>query len=288
MSISLGKAVNSAGEKTIASRALTFHFCVFTYMIKSASNNQLKSWKKLQMGKYRKRSGQFMAEGVRCVEQILENGSIEIEELIIQKGWNADQLSDKTDLPFFELEASDFESVSDTDNPQGIVAVCKIPQESSVEDLSQKPGVILATDAIQDPGNLGTIIRTACWFDVAGILFGTGTVDPFHPKVVRSTAGATGVLPYLSGNLNDLLPSFELENWTTFLLDAGEGSKNLDERPKSEKSIFVVGNEGNGISDEIFKNGRHRIKIDGKPAQVESLNAAVACSIVLYEFSKKH
>lgn len=239
------------------------------------------------MGKYRKRNQRFLAEGVRCVEQILENGKIEVEELIIQKGWNPDQLSAKTNLPFYELEASDFESVSDTDNPQGIVAVCKIPQESSVEDLSQKSGVILATDAIQDPGNLGTIIRTACWFDVAGILFGTGTVDSFHPKVVRSTAGATGILPYLSGNLSDLLSSFEHENWTTFLLDAGEGSKNLDKSPKPEKSILVVGNEGNGISGELFKNGRHRIKIDGNPDQVESLNAAIACSISLYDFSKR-
>lgn len=254
-------------------------------MIQPASNNQLKNWKKLQMGKYRKRSGQFLAEGVRCVEQIIENGRIEVEELIIQKGWNPEQLSIKRDLSFFELDASDFETVSDTDNPQGIVAVCKIPQESGVENLSKKSGVILATDAIQDPGNLGTIIRTACWFDVAGILFGTGTVDSFHPKVVRSTAGATGVLPSLSGNLDDLLPSFERENWTTFLLDGGEGSKNLVERPKSDKSILVVGNEGNGVSDELFRDGRHSIKIDGNPNQVESLNAAIACSIALYKFS---
>lgn len=239
------------------------------------------------MGKYRKRSGQFLAEGVRCVEQILENGKVEVQELIIEKGWDAGQLTVRTDVPLYELEASDFETVSDTDSPQGVVAVCKIPKESSVESLSQKSGMILATDAIQDPGNLGTIIRTACWFDVAGILFGNGTVDSFHPKVVRSTAGATGVLPYISGNLNDLFSSFEKENWTTFLLDAGEGSKNLDERPKSEKSILVVGNEGNGISDELFGNARHRMKIEGNPNQVESLNAAVACSISLYEFSKK-
>lgn len=256
-------------------------------MIKHASNNQLKSWKKLLMGKYRKRNSQFLAEGVRCVEQILENGKIEVEELIIQKGWDPDQLSIKTGLPIFELEASDFETVSDTDSPQGIVAVCKVPRESSLENLSKKSGVILATDAIQDPGNLGTIIRTACWFNVTGIIFGTGTVDSFHPKVVRSTAGATGVLPYLSGNLSDLLHSFEEEHWSTFLLDAGEGSKNLEERPNSEKSILVVGNEGNGISDELFENGRNRINIDGNSNQVESLNAAVACSISLYEFSKK-
>lgn len=221
------------------------------------------------------------------MEQILENGKVEVQELIIQKGWDPGQLSVKTDLSLYELEASDFETVSDTDSPQGVVAVCKIPNESSAERLSQKSGVILATDAIQDPGNLGTIIRTACWFDVAGMLLGTGTVDPFHPKVVRSTAGATGVLPYLSGNLNDLIQSFETEGWSTFLLDAGEGSKGLNDRPPLEKSILVVGNEGNGISDELFRDSRYRIKIDGNSYQVESLNASVACSIALYEFSKR-
>lgn len=238
------------------------------------------------MGKYRKRMGLFLAEGLRCVEQILENGKIEVEELIIQKGWDSDQLSIKAGQPVYELEASDFESVSDTDSPQGIIAVCKILPETNLKTLAQKDGVIVATDAIQDPGNLGTIIRTACWFNVAGILFGTGTVDPFHPKVVRSTAGATGVLPYLSGNLNDLLQSFETEDWSTFLLDAGEGSKNLDDRPASEKSILVVGNEGNGISEELFADHRKRVKIAGNPEVVESLNASVACSIALYVFQE--
>ncbi|MDX1642401.1 MAG: RNA methyltransferase [Balneolaceae bacterium] len=252
-----------------------------------ASNNQLKNWKKLQMGKYRKKSGLFLAEGIRCVEQILENGNIDVEELIIQKGWNPDQLAVNKNLSFYELESSDFESVSDTDNPQGIIAVCKIPKESRVEDLNKKSGVILATDAIQDPGNLGTIIRTASWFGVAGMLFGTGTVDSFHPKVIRSTAGATGILPFLTGNLNELLSSFEEQNWNTFLLDAGEGSKNLNEIDPPDKSILVIGNEGNGISGELFEKSRHRIKIEGNPNHVESLNAAMACSIALYEFAKR-
>lgn len=238
------------------------------------------------MGKYRKKSGYFLAEGVRCVDQILGNGRIVVQELVIQKGWDPHQLSAKTNLPFYELEAPDFESVSDTDNPQGIVAVCKIPKEADVPELSQKSGILLATDAIQDPGNLGTIIRTACWFDVAGILIGTGTVDSFHPKVVRSTAGATGILPYLTGNLDDLLKTFEKQNWETYLLDTGEGSMNLEECSPSKRSVLVVGNEGAGISDKLITNGRNRIKISGNPDLVESLNASVACSIALYEFTK--
>lgn len=237
------------------------------------------------MGKYRKKTGLFLGEGVRCVEQILENGKVEVIELIIQKGWNPNQLTIKNDLPVYELEVSDFESVSDTDNPQGIIAVCKIPRESDLKILAQNQGIILATDAIQDPGNLGTIIRTACWFDVAGILFGTGTVDPFHPKVVRSTAGATGGLPYLSGNLTTLLEAFEKENWTTYLLDAGEDSQNIGDISPSGKSILVVGNEGNGIDSQLFTTSREAIQIKGKNTKIESLNASIAAGIVLHYFS---
>lgn len=253
--------------------------------IKPASNSQLKSWKKLQMGKYRKKEGLFLAEGIRCVEQILANGQVEVLELIIEKGWEPNQITAQINQPVYELEASDFESVSDTDNPQGVVAVCKTPNETTVQTLSQKKGIILAVDAIQDPGNLGTIIRTAAWFGVTGILVGTGTVDPFHPKVVRSTAGSTGVLPHMSGNLADLLESFERENWQTHLLDAGKHAKDLKDTSPSTKSILVVGNEGNGIDPKLFNNSRSVIRIEGEKSRVESLNVAIAASIVLYYFS---
>lgn len=253
--------------------------------ITTASNNQLKSWKKLLMGKYRKKAGLFLAEGVRCVEQILANGQVEVQELIIQKGWEPNQISTQINQPVYELEASDFESVSDTDNPQGVIAVCKMPGEISVQNLSNKTGVIVATDGIQDPGNLGTIIRTAAWFGVTGILLGTGTVDLFHPKVVRSTAGATGVLSTLSGNLDGHLKFLENDNWKTYLLDARESSKNLGDIYPSEKSILVVGNEGNGIDLKLFTDGRQGVQIKGKSTKVESLNAAIAAGIVLHYFS---
>lgn len=227
-----------------------------------------------------------MAEGLRCVEQILENGIIEVQEIIVQQGWDTRQFTVQTNLPFYELESADFESIADTDNPQGIIAVCKIPTETTPQQLSQKNGVLLATDAIQDPGNLGTMVRTACWFDVAGIIFGQGTVDPFHPKVVRSTAGATGVLPFVSGDLSELLDFFEENNRESFLLDAGENSKNIHEIDPPQKSILVIGNEGNGISEELLNSGRNRIKINGNAERVESLNASIACSIALYEFPK--
>lgn len=253
--------------------------------IQPASNNQLKSWKKLQMGKYRKKYQQFTAEGLRCVEQILANKFVEIAELILDEAFDEADLSLNSNLPVYRLSHSDFLSVSDTENPQGVLAICKQPSESNIKDLTGKNGLIVAFDAIQDPGNLGTMIRTSAWFGVSGLLIGDGTVDLYHPKVVRSTAGATGSLPYLKGELDEMLSKLEEGGWNCCLLDGSESAADLHDSSKNEKTVIVVGNEGSGIQEKLFKPNRQRVRIPGGTGFVESLNAAVALSIGLYHFS---
>jgi len=144
---------------------------------------------------------------------------------------------------------------------------------------------VIAVDAVQDPGNLGTMIRTASWFNVAGLLIGHGTVDPFHPKVVRSTAGATGAISYVKTNLQENLSNFEASGWNIAALDGGAGSESLKNSRPSQKDILIIGNEGNGVDPKLME-GRKRISIHGNADNVESLNAAVALSIALYQFSK--
>lgn len=236
------------------------------------------------MGKYRKKSGLFMAEGERCVEQILGNGIIEVEELIVQEGSSVGELI-KSGKPVYQVSKNDFEAISDTDTPQGVIAVCRKPEEVSLSVLAGKTGVIAAFDAIQDPGNLGTMIRTASWFGVSGLIFGTGTVDPFHPKVVRSTAGATGVIPFLKGNLDEQLAALEKEGWKTCLLHGAKNSSDLRSHQPGPKTILVAGNEANGIDPGLVTSNRKLLKIPGESSRVESLNAAVALSIALYSFS---
>jgi TrmH family RNA methyltransferase len=159
-----------------------------------------------------------------------------------------------------------------------------MPEEIEQEQLAARKGLIIATDAIQDPGNLGTIIRTASWFGVQGLLLGKGTVDHFHPKVVRSTAGATGSIPFIDRDLKELLPLFEGRGWRVVLLDTGAGSSPLRELKTRGKTIIVVGNEANGIDPLLYVNGRKRTRISSprKTESVESLNAAIATSIALY------
>ena len=250
---------------------------------KPASNNQIKQWKKLLMGKYRKKENRFLAEGFRCVEQIKQNGRITIEEFLLAE--NAlNQLDEwQTDAPVYTLSNDDFISVSDTENPQGVIAVCNTPPEAELSEIGKKnSGLIAAFDAVQDPGNMGTMIRTASWFGISTLIFGTGCVDPFHPKVVRSTAGATGFIPYIKGNLSEIFVELETQNWTVNLLDGSESAIRLQETSFDDKSVIVVGNEGSGIQENLFTQNRKKIKIEGNPEIVESLNAAVAFSIAMH------
>ena len=250
-----------------------------------ASNNQVKAWKKLQMGKYRKNEQLFLSEGVRCVEQILQNGKVEVTELVLDGSSVTEDLQIPKNLPVFGLSRDDFLSISDTENPQGVIAVCRIPKEADIAQVAENEGTILALDAVQDPGNLGTIIRTATWFGVSVILFGTGCVDPYHPKVVRSTAGATAAIPSRKGNLEKLISRCESSGWQTFLLDGSEKAKSIRTIKPRKKTILVAGNEAKGIRPELFASHRTPARIEGKPWAVESLNVAVAVGIGLFGLS---
>jgi len=248
------------------------------------SNRQITEWRKLLQGKYRKRENKFIAEGLRCVEQIIQQKRIKIEALIVEKDFNLDD-SINIGLPLFEVDSDEFNSMSDTDTPQGILAICHTPEEATMEKLMQPNGLLISIDAVQDPGNLGTMIRTASWFNATGLLIGHGTVDPFHPKVVRSTAGATGAISYVKTNLQENLSNFEASGWNIAALDGGAGSESLKNSKPSQKDILIIGNEGNGVDPKLME-GRKRISIHGNADNVESLNAAVALSIALYQFSK--
>ena len=259
----------------------------------SASNRQETLLRKLNRKKYRQKEQLFLIEGARAVEQVLANESVEVQTLFFdedqqywqQRSWQ--QVAD--DIQIRSLSGDLFAEFSDTDTPQGVLALCQIPNEATVSELVSQKGTIVALDAVQDPGNLGTIIRTATWFGACGIISGKGTVDLFHPKVVRATAGATGSLPFMNGKLEEILPAFEQEGWPIYFLDAGEDAMDLAAIPSQERAVLVVGNEAHGIRTGLM-NGRGtkvRISSPGGNPNVESLNAAVATSIVLYGFSDK-
>lgn len=221
---------------------------------------------------------------MRAVEQVIENGLVEVETVFLEARFKVQEARFKG-VELCMLEEEILAEVADTDNPQGILAVCKMPPEIELKELTEKKGIIVATDAIQDPGNMGTILRTAAWFGARALITGKGSVDVYHPKVVRSTAGATGSIPILSGELEDIFEELESFGWEILLLDGGDSAQSLQSVQPTEKTVLVVGNEGNGISENLLNSGRKKVKIESAPGQekVESLNAAVAVSIALWK-----
>lgn len=261
--------------------------------MKSASNRQKTLLRKLGRKKYRQKEQLYLLEGHRAVLQVLDNPGQRVEALFFDESkavwdhpsWQKYNHQEKS----FMVPSAVFREVTDTDHPQGVLALCRMSPEATLEEMVSRRNIIIALDALQDPGNLGTIIRTAVWFGAGGLLSGKGTVDMFHPKVVRSTAGATGQLPFINGDLDELLPSFEQAGWPVFILDAAPGAITLSEVEAESQAILVVGNEGHGVSPELINERRHRIKIASPRStpEVESLNAAVAASVALYAFAPR-
>lgn len=254
--------------------------------MRKASNNEIKLLRKLNRKKYREKERRFVVEGERAVEQVLENGLVEVEAVFIGERYTV-QGDRVKGLEVCILEDEVFAEVADTENPQGILAVCKMPEEIQPGKLAGESGIIVAADAIQDPGNMGTILRTAAWFGAKALITGKGSVDVYHPKVVRSTAGATGSIPVITGELEEIFEELEKSGWEILLLDGGDESVNLGSVQPTPKTVLVVGNEGNGISEKLLNSRRKKIRIESAPGQekVESLNAAVALSIALWALS---
>jgi len=261
--------------------------------LSTASNRQQTLLRKLNRKKYRYKERLFLLEGARAVKQVIANQEIKIRTLFFDKSqhyWEqADWRRTADELEVATLSEELFMEVSDTDTPQGVLALCKMPSEVTAEELAEQSGLIIALDGLQDPGNLGTIIRTAGWFGISGIISGKGTVDMFHPKVVRGAAGATGSIPFMNAELSEVFDTLERENWQIFLLDAGPQSQPLHKISSIKKGVIVVGNEGHGIRDELLTGNRNSVQISSPVDQqnVESLNAAIAASIALYDLSKK-
>lgn len=257
----------------------------------SASNRQQTLLRKLNRKKYRYSERLFFVEGDRAVRQIFGNQVVSIKALffdVSQHYWTQDEWQPwikKFDAK--TLGTDIYQEVTDTENPQGVLALCEMPEETPVKELCTREGIIVALDSIQDPGNVGTIIRTASWFGATALLSGKGTADLFHPKVVRSTAGATGTVSHLNGELLDILLEFEKNGWSVLLLNKSDNSVPLSAVRATGKTIIVVGNEAHGIDNKLLQKDRTQAEIPAfhkKPA-VESLNAAIATSIALYNLT---
>ncbi|MEG0773163.1 RNA methyltransferase [Clostridium sp.] len=250
--------------------------------ITSKDNNLIKETKKLKDKKYRNEKGLFIIEGFRFVEEALKSNfyieTIFISENIISK------FSDyglenclKEGTKVVSLPEGVFRSISSTDSPQGILAVVKIKSDEVFNNTNN----YVLIDKVQDPGNLGTIIRTAHAAGYSGIILTKGTVDLYNEKTLRSTMGSIFNIPIIEDK--DLSFTEELRNNGYKLVCSSlETDYNFYDIDFTQKLIISVGNEGNGISEELYNISDIKVKIP-MPGGAESLNVAVAASIMIYE-----
>lgn len=254
---------------------------VIVEMIKSTKNERVKNWRKLQTKKGRQQAFSYLVEGFHLVEEALRQDGLVTELIVapnvkIPEGWNT------ANIPMFEVNKEVATSISETKTDQGIFAVVQMEDPEIMMLFGKK---FLLLDGVQDPGNVGTLIRTA---DAAGydaVILGHGSADLYNPKVIRSTQGSHFHIPVLQANLLHWIERLEEEGVPIYgaVLDK-EATKLQDVEPR-ESLALMVGNEGNGIREELQTRIAHKVYIPIYGSS-ESLNVAVAAGILMYGLRK--
>ncbi len=248
-------------------------------VITSSSNAVFKNISKLKDKKHRDKQGVFIAEGLRFVNEIPE--SVFIEEYIVSENFKED-ICLRDGVRVYTLSDNLFKMLSDTESPQGIIAVCKKLKADSKEALSVKNGLFIIAEEINDPGNLGTIIRTADACGAAAVFLSKGSVDLYNSKVLRSTMGSLFHLPIITDiDIKELVSEMKKLGITTYAAHL-KGEKFPQEMDFKEGTAFILGNEARGLKDETAALADIYIKIP-MPGKAESLNLSVAAAMLMYE-----
>lgn len=253
-------------------------------MISSRNNAKIKYAKKLlSSAKERRVRGVFVVEGLRIVKEAPVQT---VKQLFISESLAAGGTFETEGYAEVEIVSDEvFRSLSDTVTPQGVLAVVEQPLFSLDLSSYENGCRFLLLDGIQDPGNLGTMIRTA---EAAGcdmVIMSEACADIFNPKVIRSTMGSIFRIPFLVDDLVSVIEDLKA-NGVTVYGAALENAENFREVPYGEKTALVIGNEGNGISKGVLNSVGKRVRIPMQ-GQVESLNAAVSAALILYEIDRR-
>lgn len=249
--------------------------------IKSTKNEKVKLWKKLLSKKFRDQTGTYLIEGEHLILEALKTN--EVVEIMIQEDKtisNAWSLNHEK-IPVFTISEEISQHISGTKSPQGIFAVCK--KRNTKVDFT-KHARFLLMDGVQDPGNIGTIIRTADAAGVDVVILGEGSGDVYNPKVIRSAQGSHFHLTIESGNLSNWVNQIK-QNEVPLYGTALEEAVDFQSITPAKSFALVVGNEGAGVSREILEKTEQNLYIPIF-GQSESLNVSVATGILLYHLRK--
>jgi len=237
--------------------------------VQNISKNKIKYIKSLHLKKFRDEEGLFLVEGDKIIQEIINENKQLIDSIYC---------TEQSDLSFENLtiiSSNELKSISTLKNPSKSIALIK----TSLPIIENDNSLTIVLDDIQDPGNMGTIIRLADWYGVKSIICSENTVDSFNPKVVQATMGALFRVNIRYTNIENFIKESKNVVYGTLL----EGKNIYSQNLKTENSILIIGNEGHGISESIKKLITEPITIPKKGLS-ESLNASVATGIVLSEF----
>ena len=245
--------------------------------LSSLKNPKVLSWRSLRDKKGRLEQNAFLVEGVRMVREALSS-SFTVNAVLLREGFVPDfPIPDS--IRTYLLPEHVFQSVCDTKTPQGVAAVLNLQAKEATGSR------LLALDGVQDPGNVGTIIRTADAAGFDGVLFSPECADIFSPKVLRSTMGSIFRLGFsFPTSLPDALMQLKKDGFSV-LSSQLDGDPFYERKDIGSSFVLVIGNEGNGISDEVKAVATHRLCLPMRGG-AESLNAAVAAGIMMYDLTR--
>lgn len=245
------------------------------------SKAKIKHIQSLRMGKFRKMHGQFVAEGSINVLDFIAS-KLKTIEVFATADWINRYKNKLRRLSVSEVTERELGKITALKTPSGVLAVFEPPAPSAI-NFEGSGSITLILEDIRDPGNLGTIIRTADWFGIRQIICSENTVDAFNPKVVQASMGSLARVELHYENLEKILSSrAEMLPVYAAVLDG----KSIREIEKPEQAIIIIGSEAHGISDKLLALVDERISIPTSPdGGAESLNASIATAIICYAFS---
>ena len=259
-------------------------------MITSTGNQKVKEIIQLQKkSRARNQAGIFLVEGLRMIQEVPKD---RLEKLYVSEGFyqkyraelEAEGFTERTGIELVSDHV--FAAMSDTKTPQGVLGIVRRAEYTAETLMGQAAPFLMVLDNLQDPGNLGTIFRTAEAAGVTGIVMSRDCVDIYNPKTIRSTMGSVYRMPFCyAENLEEAIEKIKqagIHTYAAHLL----GKNDYDQEDYRTSCAFFIGNEGNGLREEIAQAAQTYVKIP-MSGQVESLNAAIAASVLMFEVRRQ-
>ncbi|MGZ3756711.1 MAG: TrmH family RNA methyltransferase [Mucilaginibacter sp.] len=243
------------------------------------SKSQISFLQSLQHKKFRREHGLFVVEGYKSVTEFI-NSAYEIEAIYYTPAIASKMLKLSQNINFTEISLNFLEKISSLKTPQDVLALVKIPAWPSLNYSTLQKKFSLVLDGIQDPGNMGTIIRTADWFGITDVICSEDSVDVYNPKVVQATMGSLSRTNIHYTDLSTFLSQVKLPVFGALL-----NGENIYKTDFGTEGLIVMGNEGNGLRSEIMALVNHAVTIPGA-GKTESLNVAIATAIFCSEIER--